>query len=512
MMLKDAGAGPNFSPLHLGCCWLLTPLAPLAAFFLNGSPVWWVFAIPSLGLLCIAVVLRRGAAHSYAIALCLTGQCTLITAALAGHGWQIDSHMLFFAALAIVASMRSIGALLLATVLVAGHHVLLSLALPALIYPSITLVENLGRTAMHAGIVVLEVAVLLVTIRQGQMSDAAAAQQRDLAEQKTIAAEAAEAAANAERQTAQEIVEMLGGHLGRLSQGDLSCRINAHLPDGYEDLRSHFNTTAEALNDIVGEIADVAQSIATRANDISKSTDALSQRTESQAATLEQTAAALDELTGTTRQAAERSRDIEASVGGAEAEAGKTDQIVTNTVEAMTAIETSSASIARIIEVIDDIAFQTNLLALNAGVEAARAGEAGAGFAVVAAEVRGLALRTAESATEIKKLVVESGKQVEDGVTLVREAGAAIGRISKHIVEISNPVVAMAKGAHSQSSGLGEINTAVSQLDRATQENAVMADRSSGACQSLHGDTERLNALITRFQRADGSDRTVAAA
>lgn len=166
----------------------------------------------------------------------------------------------------------------------------------------------------------------------------------------------------------------------------------------------------------------------------------------------------------------------------------------------MSTIEGSSDQIAQIIGVIDDIAFQTNLLALNAGVEAARAGEAGKGFAVVASEVRGLAQRSADAATEIKTLITESSKQVEQGVSLVGDAGKSIGTIVRRVNEISRLISDIANGAIEQSTGLGEINTGVSQLDNVTQQNAAMVEQATAAGHLLHADATKLFGLMARFE------------
>jgi methyl-accepting chemotaxis protein len=163
-------------------------------------------------------------------------------------------------------------------------------------------------------------------------------------------------------------------------------------------------------------------------------------------------------------------------------------------------IETSARKIGQIIGVIDEIAFQTNLLALNAGVEAARAGEAGRGFAVVAQEVRALAQRAADAAKEIKVLVSTSMQQVERGVRLVGETGAALRRIQTGIAEINQAVAEIAASAREQAMGLAEVNTAVNQMDQTTQQNAAMVEQSTAATHSLATETAELNRAVGRFR------------
>ncbi|MGR3620733.1 methyl-accepting chemotaxis protein, partial [Pseudophaeobacter sp.] len=179
-------------------------------------------------------------------------------------------------------------------------------------------------------------------------------------------------------------------------------------------------------------------------------------------------------------------------------------EVVQSAVSAMTEIEASSNHIGQIISVIDDIAFQTNLLALNAGVEAARAGEAGKGFAVVASEVRALAQRSSDAAMEIKTLIGDSSKQVARGVDLVGNAGDALASITGQVSHISKLVSGIAEGAVEQSTGLGEINTGVTQLDQVTQQNAAMVEQSTAAGQLLSTDSSKLAELIAVFKLEGG--------
>jgi methyl-accepting chemotaxis protein len=175
-------------------------------------------------------------------------------------------------------------------------------------------------------------------------------------------------------------------------------------------------------------------------------------------------------------------------------------RLVRDTVQAMSGIETSSKQIGTIIGVIDEIAFQTNLLALNAGVEAARAGDAGRGFAVVATEVRALAQRSADAAKEIKALIAASEHQVETGVKLVSETGQALGRIVAQVTQLNGLVMELAASAKEQATGLGEVNSAVNQMDRVTQQNAAMVEQSTAASHSLSDEAEELARLVGQFR------------
>ena len=167
----------------------------------------------------------------------------------------------------------------------------------------------------------------------------------------------------------------------------------------------------------------------------------------------------------------------------------------------MTAIDKSSKQIGQIIGVIDEIAFQTNLLALNAGVEAARAGDAGRGFAVVASEVRALAQRSAEAAKEIKGLISASTAQVDQGVVLVGQTGEALERIVSQVVEISGSIAEIAASAQEQSTGLEQVNTAVTEMSQMTQKNAALVERGvDGGPQPGRPRSSELAKLVARYR------------
>jgi methyl-accepting chemotaxis protein len=170
----------------------------------------------------------------------------------------------------------------------------------------------------------------------------------------------------------------------------------------------------------------------------------------------------------------------------------------------MTAISDSSSRIASIIGVIDGIAFQTNILALNAAVEAARAGEQGRGFAVVAAEVRALAQRSAEAAREIKGLIDASVTRVEDGARQVQQAGSTMDEIVASIGRVTAIIAEINARSSEQTQGVGQINSAISQLDQMTQQNAALVEESTAAAESLKDQAHTLNQIMARFRLATG--------
>ena len=319
---------------------------------------------------------------------------------------------------------------------------------------------------------------------------------RNTTEGERRAKEAAAAAAAAEQAL---VVSSLADGLERLASGDLTYRIDKDFPGEYAKLRTDFNGAITQLEDTLRVISHSTGGIQSGSNEISSAADDLSRRTEQQAAALEQTAAALDEITATVKTTADGSNHAREVVTNTKTDATHSGEVVRGAVSAMNQIENSSKEISQIIGVIDEIAFQTNLLALNAGVEAARAGDAGRGFAVVASEVRALAQRSAEAAKEIKKLILASSGQVEQGVKLVGEAGKALERIVTQINEINVVVGEIAASAQEQAEGLGQVNASINQMDQVTQQNAAMVEESTAASHSLLQEANELARLLGRF-------------
>jgi methyl-accepting chemotaxis protein len=312
-------------------------------------------------------------------------------------------------------------------------------------------------------------------------------------------AAAAKARADAEQ---SQVVKDLADALGKLSAGDLTVTLR-NFPTEYRKLEADFNAAVGALGEVMGSISHATGNIHGGSSEISQASDDLSRRTEQQAASLEETAAAMTEITETVRSSAVGANETNRLVRSTQADAQASSKVVADAVAAMAEIETSSREITKIIQVIDKIAFQTNLLALNASVEAAHAGEAGRAFAVVANEVRALAQRSADAAQEIGQLISNSSKQVEGGVTLVGEAGQALGRIIGSVDEISTLVGQIAMAADQQSSALAQVNTAITEMDKVTQQNASMVEESNAAARSLADEATGLAELVGRFNTAD---------
>jgi len=264
-------------------------------------------------------------------------------------------------------------------------------------------------------------------------------------------------------------------------------------------LRS-IDTMRSALTQSLHDVRGVVDGISTASSQIAVGNQDLSSRTEQTAGNLQQTASSMEQLTGTVRQSAESASQANQLATSAAQVAQRGGDAVSQVVRTMDEINASSKKISDIIGVIDGIAFQTNILALNAAVEAARAGEQGRGFAVVASEVRSLAARSAEAAREIKGLIGQSVEKVEVGTRLVTDAGTTMNEIVVSVQRVTDMIAEISAAAREQSQGIGEVNTAVNQLDQMTQQNAALVEESAAAAESLKEQAARLSSAVGTFK------------
>src|SRR5206468_5523408 len=205
------------------------------------------------------------------------------------------------------------------------------------------------------------------------------------------------------------------------------------------------------------------------------------------------------------KQNADNARQANALALTASEVAGQGGAVVAQVVDTMSAINASANKIVDIIAVIDGIAFQTNILALNAAVEAARAGEQGRGFAVVAGEVRNLAHRAGSAAKEIKALIDDSVQKVGVGSNLVANAGATMGDIVGRVEGVTGVMVEISAASREQSSGIDQVNMAITQMDNVTQQNAALVEEASAASQAMREQAAKLAELVSIFKLANGS-------
>jgi methyl-accepting chemotaxis protein len=286
----------------------------------------------------------------------------------------------------------------------------------------------------------------------------------------------------------------------RIAEGDLTSDVRAERDDETGRLLQAIASMQDRLSALVGHIRLAADAIETASSEVASGNQDLSHRTEQAASNLQQTASSMEQLTGTVKQSAEAARQANQLASSAAEVAARGGSVVSDVVTTMDQITHSSKKIADIIGVIDGIAFQTNILALNAAVEAARAGEQGRGFAVVAGEVRSLAGRSAEAAKEIKSLIGASVERVETGSRLVAAAGATMKEIVGSVQRVSDIIAAITASSAEQSEGIGQVNTAVTQLDQMTQQNAALVEEGAAAAESLKEQAQRLAQMVGTFR------------
>jgi methyl-accepting chemotaxis protein len=302
------------------------------------------------------------------------------------------------------------------------------------------------------------------------------------------------------------VVRVLTGPVARatevansIARGHLSNEIPAdNGPMG--NLLAALREMQSSLASTVSTVRSNAENVAIAGTQIAQGNNDLSARTDQQASALEQTASSMEQLGSTVRQNASNAEQANQLALGASTVAIKGGEVVAQVVDTMKGINDSSKKIADIIGVIDGIAFQTNILALNAAVEAARAGEQGRGFAVVAGEVRSLAQRSAEAAREIKTLIGTSVDKVEAGSKLVQDAGSTMEEIVASVRRVTDIIGEISAATAEQSNGIGQVNTAVKQLDDMTQQNASLVEQSAAAAESLKEQAIKLNSVVSTFR------------
>ena len=297
-----------------------------------------------------------------------------------------------------------------------------------------------------------------------------------------------------------------GSVVAAAQANDLSKRIDMTGKSGeIAQLCTGVNGMIDTMSGVLATMSESCGTISVAAREIAMGNTDLSQRTEEQASSLEETSASLEQLTSTVRQNADNAQQANKLACSASEIAIRGGTVVTEVVHTMDGITQSSRKISDIIGVIDEIAFQTNILALNAAVEAARAGEQGRGFAVVAAEVRSLAQRSANAAKEIKALISDSVQKVDNGSKLVASAGTTMDEIVGSVKRVTDIMAEISAASQEQSSGLDQVNTAVSQMDKITQQNAALVEEAAAAAKSMEEQTDTLQEMLDSFVLAPGS-------
>jgi methyl-accepting chemotaxis protein len=288
--------------------------------------------------------------------------------------------------------------------------------------------------------------------------------------------------------------------LQEMATGNLDVAVQGDYQGDHALLVQAVNHTIQSFNEVLGEFYNAAGQVASGAQNVAGSSQVMSQAASEQAATTEEITASITEIATQTKQNAENATLANNLAQDAREQAAAGNMQMEKMLNAMAAINDSSASISKIIKVIDEIAFQTNILALNAAVEAARAGQYGKGFAVVAEEVRNLAARSADAAKETTALIESSIVKVGAGTQIANETAQSLSKIIDGIAKTTALVGDIAIASNEQASGIVQVNQGIGQIAQVTQTNTATAEESAATSEELAAQAETLKSMVQKFK------------
>jgi len=297
-----------------------------------------------------------------------------------------------------------------------------------------------------------------------------------------------------------EPINEAAGVLDKVAARDLTARVKGDYKGDHAKIKISLNTAVENLDTALGQVGQATLQVSSASQQISAGSQSLAQGANEQASSLEEVSSSLEEMASMTRQNADNAVQAKNLAGEADTNARSGGEAMTRMNSAIVKIKDSSDQTAKIVKTIDEIAMQTNLLALNAAVEAARAGEAGRGFAVVAEEVRNLAQRSAQAAKNTADMIGESVRNADDGVKIAQEVARSFDSIAGSARKVNELIGEIASASKEQSQGIEQVNSAVSQMDKVTQQTAANAEESASSSEELSSQAEELQSMVAQFR------------
>ncbi len=292
--------------------------------------------------------------------------------------------------------------------------------------------------------------------------------------------------------------------LEKIANRDLTARMTGNYKGDLANIKTSLNLAVDNLDKALLQVAEATEQVTSASHQITLGGQNLAQGANEQASSLEEVSSSLEEMSAMTKQNAENANQAKGLSGEADQNASTGTEAMDRMSSAINRIKESSDQTAKIVKTIDEIAMQTNLLALNAAVEAARAGEAGRGFAVVAEEVRSLALRSAEAAKNTADMISESVENAGDGVKIAAEVTSVFGSIATSAKKVNDLIAGIAAASKEQTHGIDQVNNAVAQMGKVTQQNAANSEESANAAEELSSQAEELKTMIDQFTLSHG--------
>ncbi|MCW7076860.1 MAG: methyl-accepting chemotaxis protein [Candidatus Syntrophoarchaeum sp.] len=299
-----------------------------------------------------------------------------------------------------------------------------------------------------------------------------------------------------------------GAALEAAANKDLTAGLKREYQGAYEKMKNNINQMIASMREALAQAGIAAEQVGEASGEVASSSQALAEGASEQASALEETSSSLEEMSSMTKQNADNADQANALMQETGQVIKRAGRSMKDLIESMEGISGASEETQKIIKTIDEIAFQTNLLALNAAVEAARAGEAGAGFAVVAEEVRNLAMRSAEAAKNTSVLIEDTIKKVKVGSDLVVKTDGEFKEVAESSKKVGELVSEIAAASNEQAQGIEQVNTAVAEMDKVTQRNAANSEESASAAEEMSAQAQELNGIIALFKLNGHGDTT----